>query len=140
MWWCSSIVPIFHGGCFCDLCVNRNESAERFPPAFNIPLRSNRVCRYHTSSYICICSKTEFKQIWVVLLSLCFINATNSGKDYTHTCACSAGVHAAKVDNASLEICRHPCEELVGVLTEIEGLRIVTSNLLEDLERVVRQS
>ena len=39
----------------------------------------------------------------------------------------------------SSEMCRHPCEELVGLLTEIHGLRIVTSNLLDDLERVVRQ-
>lgn len=44
----------------------------------------------------------------------------------------------AEVDKVSSEICRHPCEELMELLTEIQGLRIVTSNLLEDLERVVR--
>lgn len=37
------------------------------------------------------------------------------------------------------QVCRQPCDELVGVLTEIEGLRFVTGNLLEDLDRVVRQ-
>lgn len=48
-------------------------------------------------------------------------------------------MRGAKVDNVSAEICRHPCEELIDLLTEIQGLRIVTNNLLEDLERVVRQ-
>lgn len=37
------------------------------------------------------------------------------------------------------QVCRQPCDKLVGVLTEIEGLRFVTGNLLEDLDRVVRQ-
>ncbi|KAM8730454.1 thrombospondin-2-like [Acanthopagrus schlegelii] len=54
--------------------------------------------------------------------------------------AVCAGVGGAKVDNASSEVCRHPCEELLGLLTEIHGLRIVTSNLLEDLERVSREN
>lgn len=44
------------------------------------------------------------------------------------------------VENASTsQVCRQPCEDLAGVLTEIEGLRFVTGNLLEDLDRVVRQ-
>lgn len=47
-------------------------------------------------------------------------------------------VGGAKVDNVSSEVCHHPCEELVDLLTEIQGLRIVTGNLLEDLDRVVR--
>ncbi|XP_068438976.1 thrombospondin-2-like [Clinocottus analis] len=54
--------------------------------------------------------------------------------------AVCAGVGGAKVDNVSSEVCRHPCEELVGLLTEIQGLRIVTSNLLEDLERVSKEN
>ncbi len=58
----------------------------------------------------------------------------------THTCCFSTGVWGAKVDNVSSEICRHPCEEVLGLLTEIEGLRVATSNLLEDLERVVRHT
>uniref|UniRef100_A0A8C9ZEU7 Thrombospondin 2b n=1 Tax=Sander lucioperca TaxID=283035 RepID=A0A8C9ZEU7_SANLU len=46
-----------------------------------------------------------------------------------------------KVDNVSSEVCRYPCEDLVGLLTEIQGLRIVTSNLsrgsgdVNDLDR-----
>lgn len=59
----AAVVPIFHAGCICDLCVNRNESAERFPPAFNIPLRSSTVCRYHSSSRTPICSKTRLKRL-----------------------------------------------------------------------------
>ncbi|XP_034425869.1 thrombospondin-2-like [Hippoglossus hippoglossus] len=51
-----------------------------------------------------------------------------------------AGVGGAKVNNVSSQICRHPCEEVVGVLTEIHGLRIVTGNLLEDLERVTKEN
>ncbi|XP_053270331.1 thrombospondin-2 [Pleuronectes platessa] len=47
---------------------------------------------------------------------------------------------SAKVDNVSSQTCRHPCEELVGVLTEIHGLRLVTGNLLEDLERVTKEN
>lgn len=44
------------------------------------------------------------------------------------------------MENASTsQVCRQPCEDLAGVLTEIEGLRFVTGNLLEDLDRVVRQ-
>ncbi|XP_068593022.1 thrombospondin-2-like [Cebidichthys violaceus] len=54
--------------------------------------------------------------------------------------AVRSGVGGAKVDNVSSEVCRHPCEELVGLLTEIQGLRIVTSNLLEDLERVSKEN
>ncbi|XP_035468388.2 thrombospondin-2-like [Scophthalmus maximus] len=46
----------------------------------------------------------------------------------------------ARVDNVSSPICRHPCEELGDLLTEIEGLRIVTSNLLGDLERVSKEN
>lgn len=71
-----------------------------------------------------------------------FLQKCKSSTDHTHThtCACSTGVGGAKVDNASSEVCRHPCEELLVLLTEIHGLRIVTSNLLEDLERVVRQA
>lgn len=38
-----------------------------------------------------------------------------------------------------LQVCRQPCDDLVGVLTEIEGLRFVTGNLLEDLDRIVRK-
>ncbi|TMS22109.1 hypothetical protein E3U43_012374, partial [Larimichthys crocea] len=55
---------------------------------------------------------------------------------FLYVAAMCAGVGGAKVDNVSSEICRHPCEDLMGLLTEIQGLRIVTSNLLEDLERV----
>ncbi|XP_059893212.1 uncharacterized protein DDB_G0284459-like [Gadus macrocephalus] len=36
--------------------------------------------------------------------------------------------------------CRQPCEEFLGVLTEIQGLRLVTSNLLEDLQKVVYEN
>lgn len=56
----------------------------------------------------------------------------------THTCTFSAGVGGGEVDNVPPKMCRHPCEELVELLTEIQGLRIVTSNLLDDLDRVVR--
>lgn len=59
-----------------------------------------------------------------------------SSTDHPHF-ASATGVGGAKVDNMS-EICRYPCEDLVDLLTEIHGLRIVTNNLLEDLERVVR--
>lgn len=106
--------------------MNRNESAERFPPAFNIPLRSSPVCRYHSSSRTPICSKTRLKRL-------------ARQRQNTHKLVrCSAG--AAKVENASTsQVCRQPCEDLAGVLTEIEGLRFVTGNLLEDLDRVVRQ-
>lgn len=56
----------------------------------------------------------------------------------THTRASSTGVDGVKVSNLSSEICLHPCEDLFGLLTEIHGLRVVTNNLLEDLDRVVR--
>lgn len=67
-----------------------------------------------------------------------FISVQNLAQT-TYTCDSSAGVWGAKVDNVSSEICRHPCDELMGLLTEIHGLRIVTGNLLDDLEKVVRQ-
>lgn len=142
---CSSLVAIFHGDCICDLCVNRNESAERFPLAFDSPPRSSCVCRYHTRSHACIDtnSKPAFKYyVHIGFFTSFFLHKCKSSTDHTHThtCACSTGVGGAKVDNASSEVCRHPCEELLVLLTEIHGLRIVTSNLLEDLERVVRQA
>ena len=36
------MVAIFHDDYIYDLCMNRNESAERFLLAFDVPL-----CRYH---------------------------------------------------------------------------------------------
>ncbi|XP_047464832.1 thrombospondin-2-like isoform X2 [Mugil cephalus] len=51
-----------------------------------------------------------------------------------------AGVGGAKVSNVSAEVCHHPCDELMDLITEIHGLRIVTTNLLEDLERVTREN
>uniref|UniRef100_A0AAQ6AKF2 Thrombospondin 2b n=1 Tax=Amphiprion ocellaris TaxID=80972 RepID=A0AAQ6AKF2_AMPOC len=59
---------------------------------------------------------------------------------FFYAAAVCAGVGGAKVDNVSSEICRHPCEELMGLLTEIYGLRVVTSSLLEDLERVLKEN
>ncbi|XP_078136081.1 thrombospondin-2-like [Sander vitreus] len=59
---------------------------------------------------------------------------------FLYAAAVCAGVGGAKVDNVSSEVCRYPCEDLVGLLTEIQGLRIVTSNLLEDLERVSKEN
>lgn len=54
-----SIVTISTGDCICEFCVNRNDSAERFPRAFSIPLCSSYVCRYYTISHMCICSQTH---------------------------------------------------------------------------------
>ncbi|XP_024913795.1 suppressor protein SRP40-like, partial [Cynoglossus semilaevis] len=51
-----------------------------------------------------------------------------------------AGVDGAKVENVSLEICQHPCKDLVNLLTEIHGLRFVTNNLLEDLEKISKEN
>ncbi|XP_039894838.1 thrombospondin-2-like isoform X3 [Simochromis diagramma] len=51
-----------------------------------------------------------------------------------------AGVDGAKVSNLSSQICLHPCEDLFGLLTEIHGLRVVTNNLLEDLDRVSKEN
>lgn len=59
---------------------------------------------------------------------------------FVHTCDSVTGVGGEKVENASFKICRHPCEELTGLITEIHDLRIVTNNLLEDLDRVVRNN
>uniref|UniRef100_UPI0037E8427D thrombospondin-2-like n=1 Tax=Semicossyphus pulcher TaxID=241346 RepID=UPI0037E8427D len=59
---------------------------------------------------------------------------------FLHAAAVRAGVSGTKGDNVSSQICRHPCDELVGLLTEIHGLRIVTSNLLEDLDRVSKEN
>ncbi|XP_065805514.1 thrombospondin-2-like isoform X1 [Labrus bergylta] len=59
---------------------------------------------------------------------------------FLHAAAVRAGVGGVKVENVSSQICRHPCDELVGLLTEIQGLRIVTSNLLEDLDRVSKEN
>nr|XP_046233654.1 thrombospondin-2-like isoform X2 [Scatophagus argus] len=58
---------------------------------------------------------------------------------FLYAAAVCAGVSGAKVDNVS-EICRHPCEELVDLLTEIHGLRIVTNSLLDDLEKVSKEN
>ncbi|XP_044194009.1 thrombospondin-2-like [Thunnus albacares] len=57
-----------------------------------------------------------------------------------YAAAVCTGVGGAEVDNKSPAVCRHPCEELVELLTEIHGLRIVTSSLLEDLERVSKEN
>ncbi|XP_014325859.1 thrombospondin-2-like isoform X1 [Xiphophorus maculatus] len=54
--------------------------------------------------------------------------------------ALCAGVDGAKVYNGSAEMCHHPCDELLDLITEIHGLRIVTNNLLEDLERVSKEN
>lgn len=51
----------------------------------------------------------------------------------------SAGVSGAKIyRNGSTEMCRHPCDELLDLISEIHGLRVVTNSLLGDLEKVVR--
>lgn len=49
-------------------------------------------------------------------------------------------MHGAKVENVSSKICHRPCEDLVVLLTEINSLRMVTNNLLDDLDRVVRHT
>ncbi|MEQ2267549.1 hypothetical protein XENORESO_007469, partial [Xenotaenia resolanae] len=54
--------------------------------------------------------------------------------------AVCAGVDGAKVLNGSGEMCHHPCDELLDLITEIHGLRIVTNNLLEELERVSKEN
>ena len=59
---------------------------------------------------------------------------------FLHTCDSVTGVGGEKVENVSFEICRHPCDEVTGLITEIQDLRIVTNNLLEDLDRVVRNN
>uniref|UniRef100_A0AAV2LGT2 Thrombospondin-2-like n=1 Tax=Knipowitschia caucasica TaxID=637954 RepID=A0AAV2LGT2_KNICA len=38
------------------------------------------------------------------------------------------------------EVCRQPCDDLLGLLTEIHGLRLVTNNLLDELERVAKEN
>lgn len=124
------MLAIFHGDCICDLCVNRNESSERFPLAFDIALWCN--CRYQ-------------KHVHSIHGIRYTHQLNNRGSNVnlpqtTHQRASFTGVGGAKVENVSSEICRHPCEELVELLTEIQGLRIVTNSLLEDLERVVRQT
>ena len=49
-----------------------------------------------------------------------------------------SGALGAEREAGARVTCRQPCEEFLGVLTEIQGLRLVTSNLLEDLQKVVR--
>ncbi|XP_072312538.1 thrombospondin-2-like [Eucyclogobius newberryi] len=47
--------------------------------------------------------------------------------------AVCAGVAGAKV-------CRQPCDDLLGLFTEIHGLRLVTNGLLDDLDRVAKEN
>lgn len=42
------LLSIFQGDCMCYLCVSRNGLSEGSPSAFDIPLCSRSVCRYHT--------------------------------------------------------------------------------------------
>lgn len=49
-----------------------------------------------------------------------------------------AGVRCADMANGTSAVCRHPCKELVQLLADIHDMRVVTGNLLEDLDRVVR--
>lgn len=42
------LLSIFQGDCMCYLCVSRNGLSEGSPSAFDIPLCSGSVCRYHT--------------------------------------------------------------------------------------------
>ncbi|KAM6951035.1 thrombospondin-2-like [Aplochiton taeniatus] len=46
----------------------------------------------------------------------------------------------AKTGGLSSVKCHHSCEELVAVLTELHGLRIVTKNLLSDLQRATEEN
>lgn len=85
---CSSLVAIFHGDCICDLCVNRNESAERFPLAFDSPPHSSCVCRYHTRSHACIDtnSKPAFRYyVHIGFFTSFFLHKCKSSTDHTHT-------------------------------------------------------
>ncbi|CAL8380320.1 unnamed protein product [Gadus morhua 'NCC'] len=50
------------------------------------------------------------------------------------------GALGAEREAGARVTCRQPCEEFLGVLTEIQGLRLVTSNLLEDLQKVVYEN
>lgn len=116
-----------------DLYPSRNESTERFLLAFDIPLR-----RYHNLlSYVHI----------IYLLSDSHTNSFSihlpvdlmQKHNPCLPCVSATGVDGAKVENVSLEICQHPCKDLVNLMTEIHGLRFVTNNLLEDLEKIVSQ-
>lgn len=138
-------VAVFHGDYTCDLCVNRNESAERFSLAYDTPLCSSCLYRYHRCAFAP--AQMDTYKIAVFRYTVCMhtfrpsisLNTDLSiQSDTDHTRVSSAGVGGAEVVNVSPKMCRHPCEELVEVLTEIHGLRIVTSNLLDDLDRVVR--
>ncbi|XP_061667105.1 thrombospondin-2-like [Syngnathoides biaculeatus] len=52
----------------------------------------------------------------------------------------SAGVCGADVANVTSAVCRHPCQELVQLLADITDMRLVTGNLLEDLDRVLNEN
>nr|XP_061807746.1 thrombospondin-2-like [Nerophis lumbriciformis] len=51
-----------------------------------------------------------------------------------------AGAHNANVVNVTSTVCRHPCQELVQLHADIRDMRLVTGNLLEELDRVVREN
>ncbi|CAL8304735.1 unnamed protein product [Lota lota] len=50
------------------------------------------------------------------------------------------GALGAEREAAARLLCRQPCEDFMGALTEIQGLRQVTGNLLEDLQKVIYEN
>lgn len=93
---CGRIVAILHGSCICDLCVNRNGSTEMFPLAFDNPLCSRCLLRYHT----CVQSIT-----------------------HTHTCIYKLTYACTYMHKYSTSFClRHAKKRQAHLFTQIHNL------------------
>ncbi|XP_061911358.1 thrombospondin-2-like isoform X2 [Entelurus aequoreus] len=55
-------------------------------------------------------------------------------------CAAAAGVCGAGLANVTSAVCRHSCEDAVQMFAEIHDMRLITGNLLEDLDRVLKEN